>query len=94
MSDPIVFGMPLHEFMKWVFILAPIYGVLMAIFETWGERRWKGMADELDRLAGPTDELDEARFGEQLKLSIKSAWRRQFWLPLAVLKVLTRRRRK
>lgn len=94
MSDLIVFGMPLHEFMKWVFILAQVYGVLMAIFMSWSERRWKGMSDELDRLTGPADELGEGGFREQLKRSIKSAWRRQLWLPLAVLKALTRRKRK
>lgn len=94
MSDLIVFGMSLHDFMKWVFILAPIYGVLMAIFMTWGERRCKPMSDELDRLAGPADELGDGGFLEQLKRSIKNAWRRQLWLPLAVLKALTRRRRK
>lgn len=92
MADLTVFGMPLYDYIKLVLILAPIWGVLLAIFVTLGERHWKGMAEELDQLAGPRDDLSDGDPWEIFKLSVKNAWRRDLWLPLAVLRALLRRK--
>lgn len=91
MADLTVFGMPLYDFIRLALVVAPIGGVLLATFAALGPLHWKGLAEELDRLAGPVDDLGEGGPWEMLKRSIRSAWRRDLWLPLAVFRALFRR---
>lgn len=93
MADLTIFGLSLNDYITLVLVVAPIGGILMATFAALGALCWKGLAEELDRLAGPVDDLSEGSPWEILKRSIRSAWRRDLWLPLAVFRALRRRRK-
>ncbi len=90
MADLTVFGMPFYDFITLTLIVAPVGGILMATFAALGELYWKGLAEELEQLAGPVDDLSESSPWEIFTRSIKSAWRRDLWLPLAVVRALLR----
>jgi hypothetical protein len=93
MDNLTVFGMPLSEFLLLTLKLSIGYGVIMAAFIMWGERHWKGMADELDELAGPVEELEPQGFWAAFRQSLATACRRDVWVPLAVIRAWFRRRK-
>lgn len=93
MDNLIIFGMPLSEFLLLTLKLSIGYGVIMAFFIMWSERHWKGMADELDELAGSVEKLEPRGFWTAFRQSLATAWRRDVWVPLAVIRAWFMRRK-